>query len=128
MSRLEVRVLPPHPFFNYGEIATIETYMKTKILFRHDYTTEDELAVAKSWLDVTDSRVGLSNTLVVGRYSVLPFYQELEKDLISQGSRLINSYEQHKYIADFEYYHDIKDLTPETFLILMRSTIMMGLS
>lgn len=92
--------------------------MKTKILFRQDYTTEHELAVAKSWLDVTDSRVGISDTLVVGRYSVLPFYQEIEKDLALQGSRLINSYEQHRYIANFEYYQDIKDLTPETFFDL----------
>lgn len=91
--------------------------MKTKILFRHDYTTEEELSVAKSYFqkDVTDSRVGLENCLVVGRYSVLPFYKELEEDLRKQGSALINTYEQHKYIADFEYYEDIKDLTPETF-------------
>lgn len=89
--------------------------MKTKILFRHDYTTEEELEVAKKYFDVTGSRMAIKDTLVVGRYSVLPFYKELEEDLLQQGSRLINSYEQHKYIADFEYYHDIKDLTPETF-------------
>lgn len=94
--------------------------MQTKVLFRHDYTTEEELAVAKKYLDVTDSRVGLKDTLVVGRYSVLPFYKELEMDLKAQGSFLINSYEQHKYIADFEYYHDIEDLTFKTYFDLSR--------
>lgn len=89
--------------------------MKTKIIFRHDYTTEDELAVAKKHFNVTDSRVNLKDTLVIGRYSVLPFYQELEKDLASQGSKLINSFREHKYIADFEYYYDIEDLTPKTY-------------
>ena len=92
--------------------------MKTKILFRHDYSTEPELSIANKYFAVTDSRMNIPNTLVVGRYSVLPFYKELEKDLNSQGSELINSYEQHKYIADFNYYHDIEDLTPKTYFNL----------
>lgn len=89
--------------------------MQPIILFRDDLTTESELQIAGEHFDITRSRLNLSNKLVIGRYSVLPFYKELEEDLKSQGARLINSYEQHKYIANFEYYHDIKDLTPKTY-------------
>lgn len=89
-----------------------------KMLFRASLAEEDELNEAKKCFEVVDSRVGLSDSLVVGRYSCLPFYEELEKDLNAQGSRLINSYKQHQYIADFEYYWDIEDLTPKTWFRL----------
>lgn len=95
--------------------------MNIKVLFRHDYSTEPELAIAKKYFDVTDSRINLKDTLVIGRYSVLPYYNELEKDLELQGAKLINSYEQHKYIADFKYYNDIEDLTPKTYFDLAYS-------
>ena len=82
------------------------------ILFRHKYE-EEEQKIAKQYLDCTDSRIGINNQLVIARYSCLPYYQELENDLKLQNSRLINSYEEHRYIASFDYYNDIKDLTPE---------------
>lgn len=50
-------------------------------------------------------------SLVIGRYSFLPFYDELEADVTLLGSRLINSLAQHRYIADFHYYDDLKDVT-----------------
>lgn len=43
-------------------------------------------------------------SLVVGRYAVLPFYRELEYELQHQGSRLINSTRQHRWIADLGNY------------------------
>lgn len=64
------------------------------------------------------SRILCSNSLVIGRYSTLPNYKELENDLAIIGSRLINSYEQHRYISSFEYYHDIKEYTPKTWFSL----------
>jgi hypothetical protein len=46
----------------------------------------------------------------------LPFYLELEKDLASNGSRLINTYDQHRYAADLQsWYEDLKNLTPKTW-------------
>ena len=66
--------------------------------------------VAKKHFYVEESRVNLSNEIVIGRYSVLPFYAELERDLSLQGSRLINSQRQHLYIANFDYYEDLKDI------------------
>ena len=89
--------------------------MKPIIYFRGSLSEENELNIAKQYFDVVESRVGVKNKLVIPRYSALPFYKELEYDVEIQGSKLINSYEQHKYIADFEYYNDIRDYTPETY-------------
>lgn len=88
-----------------------------KILFRSsDYSSLAELAVAKQHFDVVESRMFVpKNSLVVGRYSVLPYYRELERDLAFNGSHLINSTAQHKYIANFDWYHDIADMTPRTW-------------
>jgi hypothetical protein len=47
---------------------------------------------------------------------VLPFYREVEAELGLIGCRLINSYDQHRYIADIEnWYSDLKDYTPKTW-------------
>lgn len=65
------------------------------------------------WLQVDPH----GRNVVVGRYSVLPYYQELESDLKSQGFDLINSYRQHRFVADIRNYCDVlgSDLTPETW-------------
>ncbi|MFA5999451.1 MAG: ATP-grasp domain-containing protein [Candidatus Paceibacterota bacterium] len=56
------------------------------------------------------------DSIVWGRYSVLPFYHELEKDLATKGSRLINSHEQHLYVADMRnWYPDLVEFTPKTW-------------
>jgi hypothetical protein len=57
------------------------------------------------------------NSCVIGRYSVLPYYQELEEELKTKNSYLINSHKSHLYIADMEYMNDIADYTPETWFI-----------
>lgn len=92
--------------------------MKTKILFRQDITTEDEFKIAQKYFDVVTSRMDIKDSLVIPRYSALPFYKELQEDLEYNNSKLINSFRQHKYIADFEYYFDIEDLTPKTYFQL----------
>lgn len=54
--------------------------------------------------------------LVIGRYSVLPFYKELEDDVKFNGYDLINTYSQFKYIADMQnWYQDLKEFTPYTW-------------
>jgi len=92
--------------------------METKILFRKDLDTEEEFEIAKQYFPVVESRMNIHDSLVIARYSALPFYNELEEDLTYNNSKLINSYRQHKYIADFEYYWDIEDLTPKTYFKL----------
>lgn len=54
--------------------------------------------------------------LVICRYSALPFYQELEADLTNIGAKMINTYHQHRYIADMQnWYYDLEGLTPKTW-------------
>ncbi len=88
-----------------------------KMLFRSsDRDSLAELAVAKKYFDVVETRMFIpKDSLVVGRYSVLPYYRELERDLAFNNSRLINSAIEHKYIANFDWYHDIADITPRTW-------------
>lgn len=90
-----------------------------KILFRaSDLNLESELNVAKKYFDVETSRVGIKDTQVIGRYSVLPFYRELEHDLQVQNSYLVNNFKNHDYIASFDYYEDVKEFTPKTWFAL----------
>jgi hypothetical protein len=89
--------------------------MSISILFRKDFRCEDEFEVAKKYFTVHQYRHQCNNEVVIGRYSVLPFYQELVEDLESSNSVLINSYDQHRWIADFQYYEVVKDYTFETY-------------
>jgi hypothetical protein len=53
---------------------------------------------------------------VIGRYSVLPYYQELENELKTKKCKLVNSYSQHRYIADImNWVQDIHEYTPKTW-------------
>lgn len=89
------------------------------MLFRSDFCTEEEReACLHEFPETVSNRMELlhkDGSLVVGRYSVLPYYRELEIDLKIVGKRLINSFFQHRYIADFEYYRDIQEDTFETW-------------
>lgn len=84
------------------------------ILFRK-YGNEEEYEIAKKYFKVVDSRMLCKNNLVIAKYSCLPFYRELEKDLAYNNSELINTHNQHCYIADFAYYYDLKDFTPKSY-------------
>jgi hypothetical protein len=46
---------------------------------------------------------------------VLPFYRELENDLYENRSFLINSYRQHRWIANFQWYDDLRPYTPTSW-------------
>lgn len=78
---------------------------------------EDELAAAKRHFVTYKSRMSVTGgELVVGRYSVLPYYKELENDINSVGAALINSYKQHRYVADLQNYAaDLGELTPRAW-------------
>ena len=92
------------------------------ILYRNSYDyrvqeADEELQTAKKYFMVLNQRTQIpARSTVIGRYSVLPYYHELEVDLDYSGSRLINSYSEHRYIADLRnYYPDIQDYTPRTY-------------
>lgn len=87
------------------------------ILFRKDLTTEGELYCAKKHFDVCTYRgIIPPNSLVIGRYSVLPYYKELTQDLAINNSYLINSYAEHLFLADIkEWYPYLQHVTPTTW-------------
>lgn len=78
---------------------------------------EEELKAANKHFVTYRSRMtAMGGHLVIGRYSVLPFYRELECDLHSVGANMINSYGQHRYVADLQnYVADLGDMTFRTW-------------
>jgi len=94
--------------------------MNPLILFRNSIEVEEEFGLLKTtpWRDHVVERLLLvpRDSLVVGRYSVLPYYQEVEAELALVDSKLVNSYQEHRYIADIEnWYDDLSDVTPRTW-------------
>jgi len=91
------------------------------VLFRSiGIETAEELEVAEKHFVVLKSRMSVTGgNLVIGRYSVLPFYQELEADVRSAGGALINSFREHRYVADLQnWVLDLGELTPKTWTSL----------
>jgi hypothetical protein len=89
--------------------------MNPVLLVRKQFMSKYELARAEKYFAIEESRVNCRDRLVIGRYSVLPFYEELDRDLRLLGSRLINSYDEHRWITSFDYYRDLEAYTPETW-------------
>jgi hypothetical protein len=89
--------------------------MEPVLLFRVDSDSEAELEAARRHWPVEHDRTRCRGRLVVGRYSVLPFYDALEADLADRGGRLVNTFAQHRWIANFDYYPAFRDVTPESW-------------
>lgn len=90
--------------------------MKPIILYRNDVDWRQEAEVVNKYFTCVDSRMLLKDNLVIARFSALPFYQEQERDLKYAGCQMINTYEQHRYIADLgNWYMDLAEFTPETW-------------
>lgn len=93
--------------------------MKPVILYRggRECMDEEELEAASEHFDMVPSRMNIGKDhLVIGRYSVLPFYRELEHDIQFLGSRMINTYAQHLYVADLQnWVADLGSYTPKTW-------------
>lgn len=93
------------------------------ILFRNNYypngdlETGEEFQIAKKYFPVYEYRSEVpKDSLVIGRYSVLPFFEELTKELPLKNSELINSHRQHRYIADITgWCDDLAEFTPKTY-------------
>ncbi len=88
------------------------------LLFRNmNNKFRNELEIAKKYFRTIDNVVDIQqDDLVIGRYSVLPYYNEVEKSAIKSGGMLINSFEQHLYVADIRnWYNDLMEFTPKTW-------------
>lgn len=76
-----------------------------------------ELEAAELNFDVVNLRSKVPpGSLVIARYSALPYYRELEADLLSHGSEMINTHRQHRYVADLgNWVEDLSGMTPKTW-------------
>jgi hypothetical protein len=87
------------------------------VLFRGGYDDPAEISEIQRVFPCVTTRGKVPRSrLVIGRYSVLPFYKELCEDLAARGSYLINTYSQHRYLADMgNWYRDLRGVTPDTW-------------
>lgn len=99
-----------------------------KILFRGTLAEQGELETAKKYFEVIESRSLIKpGDNIICRYSALPYYEELERDVVISGGKLINSYRQHHYVAGFwNWYQDLKKLTPDSYDCLENLARMRG--
>ena len=91
-----------------------------RILFRQTLAEEGEFAAAGRHFDVIESRSLIKpGDNIICRYSALPYYHELEKDVVNVGAKLINSYQEHQFVADIRnWYPILSSLTPRTWFSL----------
>lgn len=90
--------------------------MKPIVLFRSDLWSAGEMLTCQQYFPVSESRMNLpENSKVIGRYSVLPFYHELVRDLQYINSELINNSQEHSFISRFDWYYPIEEMTPKTY-------------
>jgi hypothetical protein len=88
------------------------------VLARRAHGEPEEWSVAANAFPISETVVGLQGRLVIGRYSVLPFYDEVARGCALQGSRLINSLEAHRFIADASYLAELDSMTPASWFDL----------
>lgn len=92
--------------------------MNPVVYFRKfDIRETDEFDICSQYFHTVESRTEIPHeSLVIPRYSALPYYRELERDIENLDSKLINTYDQHCFIADIRRYSKfLKDLTPKTY-------------
>jgi hypothetical protein len=92
--------------------------MRHVILYREIDTSKEELAAMRTaGFFCTAMRPDIKKgDLIVGRYSLLPYYAEQEKEFKYVGARLINTYSQHLFIADLMNWVEVLgELTPKTW-------------
>lgn len=94
--------------------------MKPIVLMRSSLAEQAEKEEAERHFQVIERRTLIpSNRLVICRYSALPYYKELEEDVKELGSQLINSYNQHLFVADMKnWYPILEEYTPMTWFTL----------
>lgn len=90
--------------------------MKYSVLYRESLMEENEISAIEKYFPAYRYHTEIPpQQTIIGRYSVLPFYDWVSEDIKSVGSELINSPSQHRWIANFHYYDAIKNITPETW-------------
>ena len=100
----------------HGDIPKIVIWYRDSCVEHH----KGELDAMKRHFKCVDSRVKIRpGDLVIARYSCLPYYEEQAKDIELLGAELINSYQEHRYVADLSaYYVDLEGITPKTWFAM----------
>jgi hypothetical protein len=94
--------------------------MNPVIYFRPDISFDEEREAIEKWFTCVPKRTDIpANSLVIPRYSALPYNKELCEDLETLGSVPINTYREHCYVSDLRnWYYDLGDVTPRTWFAL----------
>lgn len=98
-----------------------------RILFRVDSDNIEEFEAArKVWGKdvVTRFRTDIvSGDRVIGRYSVMPFFHDLEDELHYRQAHLVHSASQYQWIASMAWYEPLSVLTPRTWFDVGWATV-----
>lgn len=89
---------------------------KVQVLFRKGLAEEGEFEACSRYFSTIENRAHIDGNLIIPRYSSLPYYEELEQEVLARGGTLINNLEQHRWIADFHYYRDLRQYTFESWV------------
>lgn len=91
--------------------------MRPVVLFRPPDMDKDEVAASSACFPTFRERTRIQkDDLVIGRYSVLPFFADLQADADYVGATLINNIKQHRYVADMRNWcEDLYGVTPDTW-------------
>lgn len=107
---------PERKAINHCRQLEIGATLQPCLLMRPRMADENELEVAQRHFPVYTQRAAVpAGSLVIGRFANLPYHLELEQDVKLLGSRLINTTQQHGYVADFSYYPDLVGRTFRTW-------------
>lgn len=87
------------------------------VIYARSTFEKEELEVAAKHFPIINYRTQVeAGDLVVCRYSLLPFAQDLEVEVQSLGGRLINTHREHQYVADLQNWEeDLRGMTPRTW-------------
>lgn len=91
------------------------------IYYRKSEMPKKELECIESTNFIATHLIGSipTNSIVIPRYSLLPFHRDLYEEVSLRESTLINTPAMHEYVADLEsWYEDLQELTPKSWFRL----------
>lgn len=94
--------------------------MNNVVYFRRSLVDKNEKEAAERYFRVIERRTAApQGSLVIPRYSALPFNKELEEDLEAMGCQMINTHNEHVYVANLRnWYYHLAEFTPRTWFAL----------
>jgi len=91
-----------------------------RVLFRRDGHNRSEFGICSVFLPTIELRSSIDkNDKILCRYSCLPFYRELEKDIENIGSSMYVPCSHHNTLSKIpNWYNEFSDLTPKTWFYI----------